>query len=761
MSIFKKIFIFFISVVSIFSLYACKIQIETLKDVLIENTKYEFTKPDKDRLKITKPFKIKNSILETGTYQGKSISVIYQLKDKSNEKYFQIVGNRVNVLQPDDGRDRIISIVAKITFDNTNSFEYELRFKVLPTQGDFYTISLPAEVKITTPGISLDQVRHNTEVEFEVTVPKGKEVSTFKINGDDWTDALIDNKLRYTVTENITVSVEFKENTTNPEETEYEVVYDRANLTLKSGDLTAENKAQKGAELEFEIKQIPGKTFEKLIINEVDKTNLVQGNKFTIKVNKKTTLEVIYKTNGSDPAEPEDYSVNYNSAHLSLTAGTISADNKAKKGEMLEFEIKKLPGKTFIKLTINGKDKTHLVENNKFKLTVNQTTNIEVEYKNAETYDVNFQNSELSLLSGKLNNNKSEKGAILKFAVKTKPNYRVKSLLINGKDRTSLIKADNTFEIPVKGNLTLEVKYEKYTDPEAKHDGFRRANTAILSENAKKYYQGINFNTENPAELLSQLRELTIRKHTKVVNYRYAKKLGEIDKLDNGKAWSIYDSIEYSTSWGNKGIPWNREHVWPNSYMGTQEHAGDSSKGIDSDLHNLRVLTNNLNSKRNNSYYRDGSGTGDGNATWFYPGDAHIGDVSRILAYMLVRYDWLKVTTEKPGKNAYFKNNGNSEIEGKKRAKIGDVRNFIKFHTKDPVTVFEQNRNERIARIQGNRNPFIDFPQFTEIIFRHYMQLANISLINQTIEKQIDFFISSIHQIQQNYFNQSKQTIFA
>ncbi len=753
MSIFKKIFIFFISIISIFSLYACKIQIENLKDVLIENTKYEFTKPDKDRLKITKPFKIKNTILEAGTYQGKSISVIYQLKDKSNEKYFQIVGNRVNVLQPDDGRDRIISIVAKITFDNKNSFEYELRFKVLPTQGDFYTISLPAEVKITTPGINQNQVRYNTEVEFEVTLPKGKEVSTFKINGDDWTDALIDNKLRYTVTENITVSVDFKENTTDPEETEYEVVFDSQYLTLKSGDLTAENKAQKGAELEFEIKQIPGKTFEKLIINEVDKTNLVQGNKFTIKVNKKTTLEVIYKTNGSNPSEPEDYSVNYNSAHLSLTAGTISSNNKAKKGEMLEFEIKKLPGKTFKKLTINGKDRTHLVEKNRFKLTVNQATKIEVEYKNAETYDVNFQNSELSLLSGNVNNNKAEKGTLLKFAVKAKSGFRVKSLLINGQNKTALIKDDNTFEIQVKGNLTLTVEYEKTTEPEAKHDGFRRANTAILSENAKKYYQGINFNTKNPAELLSQLRELTVRKHTKVVNYKYAKKLGEIDKLDNGKAWSIYDNVEYSTAWGSGGKPWNREHVWPNSYMGVKEHSKDTSKGIDSDLHNLRVLTTTLNSKRNNSYYKDGSGTGDGGATWFYPGDDHIGDVSRIIAYMLTRYDWLKITTQKPGANAYG--------EKKENAKMGDVRNFIKFHTKDPVTVFEQNRNERIARIQGNRNPFIDFPQFTEIIFRHYMQLANISLINQTIKKQIDFFISSIHQIQQNYFNKSKQTIFA
>ncbi len=753
MSIFKKFFIMFISIISVFSLYACKIQIETLKDVLIENTKYEFTKPDKDRLKITKPFKIKNSILEEGKYQGKSISVIYQLKDKTNEKYFQIVGNRVNVLQPDDGRDRIISIVAKITFDNTNSFEYELRFKVLPVQGDFYTISLPAEVKITTPGINPEQVRQNTEVEFEVTVPKGKEISAFKINGSDWTDALIDNKLRYTVTENITVSVEFKENTQDPEETEYEVVYDSANLTLKSGYLSAENKAQKGAELEFEIKQIPDKTFEKLIINEEDRTNLVKANKFTIKVNKKTALEVIYKNDGAD-SKPEDYLVNYNSAHLNLTVGTIDADNKAKKGAMLEFEIKKQPGKTFKKLTINGKDRTHLVENNKFKLTVNQATTIEVEYKNAETYDVNFQNSELSLLSGNLNDNKAEKGAVLKFAVKSKSGYKIKSLLINGKDKTSLIKADNTFEIQVKYNLTLEVKYEKTTEPEAKHDGFRRANTAILSENAKKYYQGINFNTENPAELLRQLRELTVRKHTNIKNYKFAKEhTGSNDLLDTGKSWSIYDGIQYNKEWPTGGDPWNLEHVWPNSYMATKKHAGNTSKGIDSDLHNLRVLTKNLNSKRNNSYYKDGSGKADGNATWFYPGDDHIGDVSRIIAYMLIRYDWLKVTTEKPGENAYG--------EKKENAKMGDVRNFIKFHTKDPVTVFEQNRNERIARIQGNRNPFIDFPQFTEIIFRHYMALANISLLNQTIEKQIDFFISSIHRIQQNYFSQSKQTVFA
>lgn len=684
MSIFKKLFILILSLISALTLYACHIDIENLKDELIEKTTYTFTNPDKSTSKITKPFTIENEILKLGQYSGKDIFVIYRLKDKTDSKYFQIVGSRVNVAQPEDGKEKLIKIVAKITFDNRIEFSYELLFKVLPKQGDFYKITLPESVKVITPGINLEQIRENTYLELEVTVPENKEVALFEVNDVDYLDSLIDNKIGLTIKEDIVVKVEFK---------------DKDNENPQPGPNPGPNPSP-----------------------------------------------------DPNPAETE-FEVEYSKADLNLVGGQISAENKAKKDSVLEFEIIQKAEKALKKLTINGLDKTSTVNNNKFKIKITKKTTISVEYEAIQMFDVEYSEEELSLKSGKLESGKASKGTVLKFLINAKPEHKIKALLINGQNKTSLIKYDNTFEITVNKKITLKVEYEKINSSPAKHDGFRRANTAILSENAKKYYQGINFNTKNPGELLRQLRELTMRKHTNVVNYEYAKKLGEIDKLDSGKAWSIYDNIEYSTAWGNGGHPWNREHVWPNSYMGVQKHSGKNSKGVDSDLHNLRVLTTTLNSKRNNSYYKEGSGQGDGNATWFYPGDDHIGDVSRIIAYMLTRYDWLKVTTEKPGANAYG---------GKKEnAKMGDVRNFINFHTKDPVTVFEQNRNERIARIQGNRNPFIDFPQFTEIIYKHYMKLANISLMNKKISSQVQHFMSTIFEIQHNYFNQTKQTIFA
>ncbi|NCB38422.1 MAG: hypothetical protein EOM80_06585 [Erysipelotrichia bacterium] len=39
-----------------------------------------------------------------------------------------------------------------------------------------------------------------------------------------------------------------------------------------------------------------------------------------------------------------------------------------------------------------------------------------------------------------------------------------------------------------------------------------------------------------------------------------------------------------------------------------------------------------------------------------------------------------------------------------------------KWHQEDPVDVHEKSRNERVEAIQGNRNPFIDKPEFVNNI---------------------------------------------
>jgi len=42
---------------------------------------------------------------------------------------------------------------------------------------------------------------------------------------------------------------------------------------------------------------------------------------------------------------------------------------------------------------------------------------------------------------------------------------------------------------------------------------------------------------------------------------------------------------------------------------------------------------------------------------------------------------------------------------------------LIKWHRDDPVSEKEINRNNEVYRVQGNRNPFVDFPELAEHIW--------------------------------------------
>lgn len=39
---------------------------------------------------------------------------------------------------------------------------------------------------------------------------------------------------------------------------------------------------------------------------------------------------------------------------------------------------------------------------------------------------------------------------------------------------------------------------------------------------------------------------------------------------------------------------------------------------------------------------------------------------------------------------------------------------LLEWHQKFPVSLYEKHRNLAIYDLQGNRNPFIDFPEFAE-----------------------------------------------
>lgn len=168
----------------------------------------------------------------------------------------------------------------------------------------------------------------------------------------------------------------------------------------------------------------------------------------------------------------------------------------------------------------------------------------------------------------------------------------------------------------------------------------------------------------------------------------------------------------------NNGNGWTREHVWAKSRgdFGTDEGTG-------TDVHNLKPCLNDVNSDRGNrwfaesnvEYYYDGDFTGcyyGGDTEWTWePADNQKGDIARIIFYMAVRYEGeygepdLEVIDYLPD---------DSYTKQPYHARLSDL---IAWHKADPVDDFERNRNNVIYNYQKNRNPFIDHPEFVELVW--------------------------------------------
>jgi len=202
----------------------------------------------------------------------------------------------------------------------------------------------------------------------------------------------------------------------------------------------------------------------------------------------------------------------------------------------------------------------------------------------------------------------------------------------------------------------------------------------------------------------------------------------------------MYDQDKIATHWIGKGEgSWQREHVWPNSKLGMGRVA-NSNRNQASDIHNLRAITG-VNQTRSNRFFTEGIGaytTVDANA--FYPGDIDKGDVARILMYMAVRYDFLKLTSNE----TLLTNNKNTnyKVEG---AYGGRLDLLLDWHLADPVDQLEINRNElfysgsidsieEAVKPQGNRNPFIDHPELFNLVFEYFTQIDNARKVSYHYE---------------------------
>lgn len=176
----------------------------------------------------------------------------------------------------------------------------------------------------------------------------------------------------------------------------------------------------------------------------------------------------------------------------------------------------------------------------------------------------------------------------------------------------------------------------------------------------------------------------------------------------------------------DSGVSWNREHTWPRS-------RGVNSSGADNtDLHQLRPATPGVNSSRSNLNFGGGFGqqfgrvTDNGQTVW-YPGDADAGMIARQQFYMDVRYDGTDSSTEDLSLLS-----GNPSQTG---PNLGDLDRMIEWHFQAPPDEFELRRNDIIFdQFQGNRNPFVDRPEFVWSVFVDQQNDSQISIDGSSVD---------------------------
>lgn len=182
----------------------------------------------------------------------------------------------------------------------------------------------------------------------------------------------------------------------------------------------------------------------------------------------------------------------------------------------------------------------------------------------------------------------------------------------------------------------------------------------------------------------------------------------------NRRWWEMYSDIVFLVRDGWRGM--NREHSLPKSWWGGEQNDAYT------DLNHLYPSESEANMAKSNyplgevqtPKFDNGvskvgyaySGQGGGASQVFEPADEYKGDFARTYFYMATCYQ------DFTWKYTYMLQNGTYPT-----LKPWAYEMLLDWARKDPVSQKEIDRNEAVYLIQGNRNPYIDFPELAEYIW--------------------------------------------
>jgi endonuclease I len=300
---------------------------------------------------------------------------------------------------------------------------------------------------------------------------------------------------------------------------------------------------------------------------------------------------------------------------------------------------------------------------------------------------------------------------------------------------------------------TLTVTAAKVTDSGGAHPAQNTVvGFSVAAGSGSGYYDQVN--TSSASQLRCSLHH-TIRGHAAypysggTTNTWTILEIADEDPNNAGRILDVYRNRSYAKgserAGTGTGITYNREHTWPNS-LGFGSATGDLGLPYApyTDTHMLYLSDTGYNADRGNKPYATctqssgcserateanngfggGSGTYPGNGNWFKGPDGNSGsfeawghrrgDIARAVLYMAIRYE-----------GGDDPNSGQSEpdleltddrskivITSASPAYMGLLSTLLAWHSADPPDAAERERNEVIFSFQGNRNPFIDHPEW-------------------------------------------------
>lgn len=248
--------------------------------------------------------------------------------------------------------------------------------------------------------------------------------------------------------------------------------------------------------------------------------------------------------------------------------------------------------------------------------------------------------------------------------------------------------------------------------------------------NSGTYYQAAD--GKKGAELKTAMGEV-INPHTRLSYNALWEAFKTTDVRPDGKVWDMYSNFSNFTFGtdqdtglgGDEGKYYNREHSMPKSWFGKNNentpmytditHIVPTDKWVNSLRGNVPFgETDNPTNYSKNKFSKFGPSSINGyTKSVFEPNDEYKGDFARIYFYMVTCYEKgeYSVTT---WESDMLANNAYPAFTEWAQDML------LRWANEDPVSQKEIDRNEAVYKLQGNRNPYVDYPGLEQYVWGEY-----------------------------------------